>query len=755
MNLVNFYYWGSIMYVSSKTTLCLLIQSVIFSAIATQAWADEADEVKTLPTIVVQAEQAETGYTKKQASTSTKLSMDVKETPQSVTVISRQQIDDMGVTDLGQLLMNTTGVMLSGDNSSRTNFSIRGFNVGDGWNSNLMQYDGVAINASNVASAKPDVAMIESVEVLRGAAGLMQGSGEPSGAINIIRKKPTADFQGSAAITYGSWNKYRGELDVSNRLNEEGTVRGRLVLAYQDSDSYLDAVTNESNLVYGIISADVTPNTLLNIGYSRQGENAIAAHNLPRALDGSDLKLDRSTCSCGADDYWDKANAQGFLDITHTFDNGWKIKGSYTKAKIDMDMVFTSLGQAKGADNIDGYQAYVNKYAYKYDQRLEVFDLFANGTFNLFGREHELVIGGNSQESDIPGAWTSFDNVQNDYSLDLSSVAGNRLIVDLRDYSPYQIPYIAPRYNMDGGQSFENKKQYGFYLTTRLNLADPLKLIAGIRNSNFEYSSKVKSNVTGQFLPSRAVQYDIDNIWTPYLGLTYDITDHVTAFASYADTFVPQNVKDADGKLYDPVEGKVYETGVKVGLNDDQFIGSLSAFRVDQVNRTYSITGTEGQCPLSSASGLCYSDAGKVVSEGIEAELRGEIIPNLNLSIGYTYNTTEYENDPSKNGQVFNEATPEHLIRAFASYKLPNQLTLGAGVNYQSELQAARYSDVSATQSAFALVNLMASYPINDHLMVSANANNVFDEKYYFYLTSTSNRYGEPRNYSLTLRYKF
>ena len=133
------------------------------------------EQTHALPMIVVTAENnTENNYTKKNASTSTKLDLSIKETPQSVSVITRKQIEDMGATNLGDALLNTTGILLTGDNTERTNFSIRGFNVGDGWNSNILQYDGVAVNASNVTSSKPDMATIESIEVLRGAAGLMQ-----------------------------------------------------------------------------------------------------------------------------------------------------------------------------------------------------------------------------------------------------------------------------------------------------------------------------------------------------------------------------------------------------------------------------------------------------------------------------------------------------------------------------------------------------------------------------------------------------
>jgi iron complex outermembrane receptor protein/outer membrane receptor for ferric coprogen and ferric-rhodotorulic acid len=224
------------------------------------------EQTNALPMIVVTAENnTENSYTKKNASTSTKLDLSVKETPQSVSVITRKQIEDMGATNLGDALLNTTGILLTGDNTERTNFSIRGFNVGDGWNSNILQYDGVAVNASNVTSSKPDMATIESIEVLRGAAGLMQGSGDPSGAINLIRKKPTEVFQASGAVSYGSWNTVRGEMDVSGPLNQSGSVRGRLVVAGQDGDSFMKSVTRDSNVLYGIVSSDLTENTLLDI----------------------------------------------------------------------------------------------------------------------------------------------------------------------------------------------------------------------------------------------------------------------------------------------------------------------------------------------------------------------------------------------------------------------------------------------------------------------------------------------------------
>jgi iron complex outermembrane receptor protein/outer membrane receptor for ferric coprogen and ferric-rhodotorulic acid len=106
-------------------------------------------------------------------------------------------------------------------------------------------------------------------------------------------------------------------------------------------------------------------------------------------------------------------------------------------------------------------------------------------------------------------------------------------------------------------------------------------------------------------------------------------------------------------------------------------------------------------------------------------------------------------------GRVLNEATPEHIARLFATYQCLNELTIGGGVNYQSEWSASRYSAVSARQDDYLLVNLMASYPISDTFTVAVNADNALDKKCYSYLSAVSNRCGEPRNMRITLRANF
>lgn len=215
-----------------------------------------------------------------------------------------------------------------------------------------------------------------------------------------------------------------------------------------------------------------------------------------------------------------------------------------------------------------------------------------------------------------------------------------------------------------------------------------------------------------------------------------------------------QNVKGSGDQLLDPIQGNVYEVGVKGSFNDDKLIASLATFRTNQINRPMRDESSQGKC-LQNSDGYCNVASGEVISEGVEAELRGEVSPGLNLAFGYTYNTTEYKKDVKNQGLVFNETTPEHIARLFSTYEFANKLTLGGGIGYQSEWWVGRYTSVSAKQDEYLLVHLMASYPINDTLTLTANADNALDEKYYSYLAATSNRYGEPRNMKVTLRAKF
>lgn len=203
-------------------------------------------------------------YTPGNIATATRLVLSPRETPQSVTVVTRQHMDDFGLNSVDDVMRHTPGITVSAFDTERSNYYARGFSV------NNFQYDGIPSTARNVAysagNTLSDMAIYDRVEVLKGATGLLTGAGSLGATINLVRKKPTAQFQGHVSLGAGSWDNYRSELDVSGPLTESGNVRGRAVAAYQDKQSFMDRYSRKTPVYYGIMEFDVSPETMLTVG---------------------------------------------------------------------------------------------------------------------------------------------------------------------------------------------------------------------------------------------------------------------------------------------------------------------------------------------------------------------------------------------------------------------------------------------------------------------------------------------------------
>ncbi|WP_312669444.1 TonB-dependent siderophore receptor, partial [Stutzerimonas nitrititolerans] len=234
-------------------------------------------------------------YTTGSTSTATRMNLSPRETPQSLSVITRQRIEDQNLANLNDVVQNTPGLTLRRTGPERSSYYSRGFSL-----DNIM-YDGLptSLDSSQVSQdlLSADMAMYDRVEVVRGATGLMQGAGNPSAAINLIRKRPTREFQASIEGGMGTWDRYRTEVDVSGPLNDSGSVRGRMVTAYQTGNSFRDTLENERTLFYGIMEADLNDSTTLTLSASRQQDNnnGNGWTGIPVGFDGSDLHLSRST----------------------------------------------------------------------------------------------------------------------------------------------------------------------------------------------------------------------------------------------------------------------------------------------------------------------------------------------------------------------------------------------------------------------------------------------------------------------------
>ncbi len=250
----------------------------------------------------------------------------LKEIPQSVTVITRKQLDDQGITDLQDALNHTTGIVGAQGIGPGVVVTSRGFQIDD-W-----QYDGVPIPRNNYSLgnwATQDLVFFDRVEVLRGASGLLQGTGSPGGAINLVRKRgqatPTVTLTGKA----GSWDHYGLQLDAGGPLTADGRVRGRLVADEDQSDSFIDYQWSKSHSLYGALDIDLNDATTVGAGisYNRQQSRPML-RGLPRYATGKPVDLPRSTYS-GA--RWNRAETDVttyYLDLEHRFNEDWAFKAA-------------------------------------------------------------------------------------------------------------------------------------------------------------------------------------------------------------------------------------------------------------------------------------------------------------------------------------------------------------------------------------------------------------------------------------------
>ena len=684
-------------------------------------------ETKILPTITIIANQLggiteNSGiYTPSTIATATRLVLKPRETPQTISVITRQEMDDFNLNSIDDVMRHTPGVSVVTYDSERTEYYSRGFAIQN------FQYDGIPMRRDSAYSAGntlSNTAIYDRIEVLKGATGLLTGVGDPGATINLIRKKPTSEFQGSASVGVGSWNTYSGEIDLSGPLNDSGTIRARGVAAYQDKESELDHYERKTPVFYGIVETDLTDKTLLTVGADYQDSKpegstwgGIPIYNTA----GNFNKMPASFNNGARWSNWEQYTRTIFSTLEHKFDNDWVAKLQLNHQINGYD---AQLGAAAGGNPnpIDGSGVSMWAGNYKGETKSNAADIYASGPFQLLGREHELVVGANISES----TWKN-----NGYS------APNDYKTTVDQY--YQWNGNVPEPDWQAGSHWTNKektKQNGLYVTSRLNLRDDLKLILGGRVANYE-SEDIKES----------------GVFVPYIGTVYDLNDNYSLYASYSTIFSPQSNRDVNGKTLDPQEGENYEVGVKGEFYDGRLNASLAYYQLKQDNFAQEIAG------VTTPSGDAAFEAIQgVKTKGVELEVTGEIMPDWNLHAGFNHKVSKQQESK------VSTLTPENEFTLYTSYKV-NQwvegLTIGGGVRWQDEtwgnVHNPQYTDpVKHTVSDYWLVDAMANYKLNDQLSFSFNVNNLLDEKYYtifsWYSTYT---WGEGRNYNLGLKYKF
>lgn len=665
------------------------------------------------------------------AVTSTRLPLDLRETPQSISTVSRERLDLENLFSVDDVLRNVTGVHTAFFDTERPLYFARGFQITD------FQVDGIP-TYSGSTNQEYDTGLYENITVVRGANGLITGAGMPSATIDLQRKRPGKEFAASVSGTVGSWDLYRGVADVNTPLSPEGRVRGRFVMVEQTRESFLDRYADDISAWLVSIEADVTPTTVLGAGVQSQDNEPTSPTwgVIPRfASDGSLANLPRSTNFSTDWTYWFRNSDTVFVNLDQKFGENWKLRAAYNRTEGDYARLAV---YATGNPNLaTGSGLYLRAGANETQDVRENLDLYLSGKFTAFEREHDLVFGWN------------YDDLESDAAV-LTGTTGWTYFIP--DYRAFNGSAPAPVIVDTGADRVTRTIQSGFYGTTRLRPLDPLSVILGARVSSWD--TKVDAyNAAGVFTGRSGVA-DVSSEITPYAGVVYDLTDRVAAYASYTETFKPQTQKDKNNDILSPAIGSAAELGFKADLIRDRLEANVAVFEVKQDNFAI-VDATQPANSLPDGS-TPYVGVDGTESRGVEFDLNARLADGWTASLGYSNVNTR------RNAADLTYANvPEHLVRLSTHYRLPGdlrRLTIGGGVNWQGEQTGVvtthpTTNPVAVSQGAFALVNLFATYRFTDHFTGTLSVRNVFDETYWATLDYPN--YGEPRSAQFTLRWNY
>lgn len=646
----------------------------------------------------------------------TGLTIEVNETPQSISIVTPDLIKNFAANNLNDALKLATGITVEEYETTRTNYTARGFDIKN------TQIDGVGMpNGWGIVTGPMESYGFEEIEVIRGANGLLTGVGNAAGTINYVRKRPINENEGEAGISIGSYNFIRLQADYSVLLTEDGSWAGRVVAVAEDKESHLEGLSSDRTYFYGVIDGQLTDNSTLAAGFSYQDSNTdgtmwggLVFNN----TDGTQAEWDTNATTAQQWTFWDTQSTSAFIEYAYIFDNDWEVKGTYNASKSEDPSELLYVYGAVDKDTGLGLAMWPGSY--ESDFSANILDITAIGDYSLFGKKHELNLGISSSKSETLS-----------YSRPPLSGFGPAPAF------PYAINSIdEPLWGDKTIYADIDMTINRLFGSTKLNITDNLFVVAGFNAINF--TREGVNNINSD----SPVEVDNDESEiSPYIGATYEISEDINVYASYSDVYQPQEQYDYDGYFLAPTKGINYEAGIKAQWLDDNLLATFAIFSAEQDNFPV-------QKPGLNANGNVYYGGINIESTGFEFELVGQVTDNLSAVLGYTNIDVEDEF-----GEEESEWIPRDVVNYSLTYAVPtmSELSIGLGGKWQSKIEN---NDYALEQGSYLLVNAFVSWSINKQLTAQANINNLTDEKYInsFYQPGY---YGAPMNGTISLSYSF
>lgn len=692
------------------------LRKAVALALAAAACTTHAQDFsgQTLETVLITAKRDD-----RVSKGATGLDLDIADTPQSISVVTSDQMDKFGADNINDALRLATGINVEEWETNRTNYMARGFEIKN------TQIDGVGLpNDWGIVTGAMDSFGYEKLEVIRGANGLLTGVGNSSGTINYVRKRPTNVAQFSVEASGGSFDQRRIEADYSTPFTADGKWAGRVVVAAEDQDSYLRLLSNDRTFVYGVVDGQIGDRSTLTFGASYQEANTDG--NMWGALvlaysDGTQAEFPRNATTALDWTYWNTKNTTAVAEYTFKLAETWDFKLSYNYRQYEDESSLFFAWSQTGIDRDTGLGLLGYPGHWPTQSEANLVEASVSGRFELFGREHEAMLGLSYGNSEL------IQNVQHAAADDPSWGA----------LPPFPYPADAfdePAWGAMERDSLLNQTLKRGFGATRLSVTDKLKAIVGFNYSEYHRDGDLSGVAFDQ----------TESEISPYAGLTYQVLDPLMLYASYSDIYQPQDQYDITGRYLAASKGLNYEVGAKAELLERRVLATVALFKAEQEDLSTFAGMTEDQ--------QYYYEGVDVSSKGIEVEVIGRLSENVDLVVGYTSLQLE-----GAQGEDIYEWVPRQTANVSLSGSLPSFKAISLGINgrWQSDISKLdEYTNVIVRQDSYSTLNAFARWDVTDKLHVRANVRNITDEKYITSLYQIG-FYGAPRNYEVGVGYKF
>lgn len=706
-----------------RYTGCLLGSSLLFVG---SAWAVEpqsSTEGERLETLTVEgnrlydmAPSEDTGgYTTDAATVGTKTPASLRDIPQSISVVTREAMDDQNFNTLDELARRTPGMRVLNNDNGRSSIYARGYEYDEA------SIDGLPAPMQSINGTVPPLSMFDRVEVMRGPSGLFNSTSEMGGIVNLVRKRPTTDFAGHFMGRAGAHEQHVLEGDIRGALDQEGHVRGRLIANQTQHPEFVDHNDNQQHNVYLALDMDLNASTMLSVAWLHDKKSITVNNGLPVGPEGHLLDLPRSRFVGATWNDFDSQTDDGIVELTHRFAHGGygRVAARYSDRSADYNYAF---GGSALAD--DGTLS-VAGTAGDIDQRALALDASYSQPFEALGQVSEFVVG------------TDYKHFRTDSFTGRTRGLGTTTLAGIEDIAYVDILHDTA-VSVRRANTRETQEELGVYSKLTFRPIEDLALIVGGRLSDYDVKYEERLNGTDDHRDGHQ--------FTGYAGAVYDLNAQHSLYASYAEVFKPQTAQDRHGQLLKPREGEQQEVGLKGSYLDGRLNMRVSAFRLQDHHRAAAPEDTTANYNVSK---------GKVRIQGGEFELSGNLTPQWAVIAGYTYIDTQVKVASTSRDDGIFMLMPHHSVNLWTQYQFDRGLLegfeVGAGVTALSDIESSQ----GVHAGGYAVVDAMLGYAFDEHLSTQLNVRNLFDRDYYARVggQNTFNMLGEPMTVEATVRY--